>query len=548
MKKILRWLCPAVFLILCVGIIWFLQYFAEADFKIRYINWDSAVKLEADGTESDIDYSAAPEVGERFRLEAVIPASAEYGNLLFETTGLELSVTLNGQEVWRSEAELPDGAINQPQAVIPLPLGTECQLVMSGSITDTENLLFPPLPRFMPVDAEAAGNYAYANYYGIPAGATAFISLMIAGVFMIGLLCGQTNYSLIPLFLAAAGLTAQWITKGMGHFFLPDGLVEFLNSRAVGLVILALLAAYLALNHEKKFWKYFGISAAASGAALAIVYIVSVFVSGKFSRYIDQMISDLLDLGDYDKLVYWATLWLVAVCAVISAYSVVRMIIAQKIEAQTLLLKNQLITDGYRAIESKMADSAALRHEEKHRIFALDALYQSGNYEALGEMLGEIKSQSDRLAQTSFTENFTVNAILQDAAFRAAQYDIEFKASASVPEKLAITENDLCRLVMNMLDNSIEAAGKAEPGKRFIRFQIELKNGFLAVKCENSFSGELKRDKDGSYLTTKEEPETHGFGLKQMNSVAERYHSILDIFTSEDNVFTVQTALKLPAK
>ena len=548
MKKILRWLCPAAFLILCAGIIWFLQYFAEADLKIQYINWDSAVKLESDGTETDIDYSSAPEVGERFRLEAVIPASAEYGNLLFETTGLELSVTLNGQEVWRSEAKLPDGAVNQPQAVIPLPLGTECQLVMSGSITGTENLIFPPFPRFMPVDTEAAGNYAYANYYGIPAGATAFISLMIAGVFMTGLLCGQTNYSLIPLFLAAAGLTAQWITRGMGYFFLPDGLVEFLNSRVIGFVILALLAAYLALNHEKKFWKYFGISAAASAAALVIVYIVSVSVSGKFSRYIDQMISDLLDFGDYDKLVYWATLWLVAVCAAISAYSVVRMIIAQKIEAQTLLLKNQLITDGYRAIESKIADSAALRHEEKHRIFALDALYQSGNYEALGEMLGEIKSQSDRLAQTSFTENFTVNAILQDAAFRAAQDGIDFKASASVPEKLAITENDLCRLLMNMLDNSIEAAGKAEPGKRFIRFQIELKNGFLAVKCENSFCGELKRDKDGSYLTTKEEPETHGFGLKQMHSVAERYHSILDIFTSEDNVFTVQTALKLPSK
>lgn len=548
MKKALSWICPAAFLILCVGIIWFLQFFAEADLNIQYINWESAVKLEADGTETDIDYSEKPEIGDRFRLEAVLPASGEYVNLLFEITGLELSVTLNGQEVWRSEAELPDGAVNQTQAVIPLPLGTECRLTMSGSITNTENLIFPPFPRLMPVDAEAAENYAYANYYGIPAGATAFISLMIAGVFIIGILSGQANYSLIPLFLAASGLTAQWITKGMGHFFLPDGLVVFLNSRAVGFVILALLAAYLALNHEKKFWKYFGISAAASGAALVIVYIVSVCANGNFSRYTDQMIANLLDFGDYDRLVYWATLWLVAVCAVISAYSVVRLIILQKLEAQTLRLKNQLITDGYRAIESKITDSAALRHEERHRLFALDALYQAGNYKALGEMLSEMKYKSDRLAQTSFTENFTVNAILQDAAFRAAQSDIEFKASASVPEKLAITENDLCRLLMNMLDNSIEAAGKAEPDKRFIRFQIELKNGFLAVKCENSFCGELMRDKEGKFLTTKEEPETHGFGLKQMDSVAERYHSILDIFTSEDNVFTVQTALKLPTK
>ena len=73
-------------------------------------------------------------------------------------------------------------------------------------------------------------------------------------------------------------------------------------------------------------------------------------------------------------------------------------------------------------------------------------------------------------------------------------------------------------------------------------------NGFLAVKCENSYSGKRRQDADGNYLTTKNDAETHGFGLKLMNTVAVRYHSILDIFTSEDRIFTVQTALKLPKK
>lgn len=37
----------------------------------------------------------------------------------------------------------------------------------------------------VPVDAQEIESYAYANYYGIPAGATAFISLMIAGLFLL---------------------------------------------------------------------------------------------------------------------------------------------------------------------------------------------------------------------------------------------------------------------------------------------------------------------------------------------------------------------------
>ena len=81
---------------------------------------------------------------------------------------------------------------------------------------------------------------------------------------------------------------------------------------------------------------------------------------------------------------------------------------------------------------------------------------------------------------------------------------------------------------MNMLDNAL--------------------NGFLAVKCENSYSGKRRQDANGNYITTKNDAETHGFGLKLMSAVAVRYHSMLDIFTSENQTFTVQTALKLPKK
>ena len=176
---------------------------------------------------------------------------------------------------------------------------------------------------------------------------------------------------------------------------------------------------------------------------------------------------------------------MVAVCAVISAYAVMRSIIAQQMESKTLRLRNELIMNSYRAMESKVTDSAAIRHEMKHKIIALDALYQKGDYEALGQLIGDIKQQNDHLAQTQFTENFTVNTILQDAAYRAAQSDIRFEALVSVPPQLTVAESDLCELLMNMLDNALEAAAEADAGKRFVRFQIETKNGFLAVKCEN---------------------------------------------------------------
>lgn len=150
MKKLLLWICLAVFLFLCVCTMWFLQLFTEADMSAQYIDWQSSVKINADNSETEPDYSKPPEKGDRFRLETIIPENDEYGNLIFETAGLALTVSINGEKVWESVASVPKDAANQTQAVIPLPPDTECHLTMLCQITNTEALVFPPLPRFVP--------------------------------------------------------------------------------------------------------------------------------------------------------------------------------------------------------------------------------------------------------------------------------------------------------------------------------------------------------------------------------------------------------------
>ena len=196
-----------------------------------------------------------------------------------------------------------------------------------------------------------------------------------------------------------------------------------------------------------------------------------------------------------------------------------------------------------------MRDSAALRHEFRHQITALDALYQQKDFDRLGKLLSDLKHQESQLSQTRFTDNITVNAILQDAASRAAQAGAAFNTQVHIPTELTIPEKDLCTLLMNMLDNALEACKQVEkPEERFIRFKADVKNGFLAIKCENRYAGILNEGEHGELHTTKPDNMAHGFGLPQMSAVAEKYHSLLDISYTEEHVFIVQTALKLPKK
>ena len=75
-------------------------------------------------------------------------------------------------------------------------------------------------------------------------------------------------------------------------------------------------------------------------------------------------------------------------------------------------------------------------------------------------------------------------------------------------EGRAVPEGDLCTLLMNLLDNALEACRKVEED-RWIRFQAQVNRGILFIQCENSYQGSLRKDGRGRLLTTKEEPELH---------------------------------------
>lgn len=107
-------------------------------------------------------------------------------------------------------------------------------------------------------------------------------------------------------------------------------------------------------------------------------------------------------------------------------------------------------------------------------------------------------------------------------------------------------EADLCTLLVNMLDNALEATARvAPPDRREILCRIKLSRGFLAIHCENTYCGSVRLDRSGQLVTTKEDPEHHSFGLMQMRAVAEKYNSVLDIHYDQER-FNVQTALALP--
>ena len=67
--------------------------------------------------------------------------------------------------------------------------------------------------------------------------------------------------------------------------------------------------------------------------------------------------------------------------------------------------------------------------------------------------------------------------------------------------------------------------------KRVITVYIESKGHFVHIHAENYFDGKLIRQ-DGVFVTTKKERELHGYGLKSVKMITEKYDGDIKIFVS----------------
>ena len=549
MRHAAGWGCALAFLALCVGLVAFLRQFTVVDGGMLYVEWDTTAIVSAAGDVRPFDpLSGQPELeeGEFFRLSLTLPEDREDGyNLIFELSGAELAVFLDGRELLYSAAELWGEGQTPSSVQIPLPAGGGETLTMDLRPLNGPMGIFPPLLRLTDDPSSRDQTTASASYYALPAGAAALALALLWGLFLLGAAEGQFHWRLLLLLPAAAVLTVYPIATGLLSHEQTRTTLALLGRPELLVFSIGTMAVWLGLHRERSFRKLLGWAVLGSAGALAVCILISHVREGRLAAYFAGLLSQLRS-GYWQTPLYWLDLWLLAVCVLLSTWELMRSIVQTRTEAGALALKHQLVMDNYHSLEEKLRQSAALRHEFVHRLAALDALYQEGKLEELGRSLASWRAQSSGTVQLRYTEHTAVNAILQDAAGRAERADIRFEAAAAIPAQVPIPDEDLCALLMNLLDNALEgAAGTPEGAERFIRLRITLRNGFLGVFCANSYGGTVRTDPSGRLRTIKTDEAAHGFGLGQMRAVAEKYQSILDV-SYTDTVFTVQTALKLP--
>ena len=196
----------------------------------------------------------------------------------------------------------------------------------------------------------------------------------------------------------------------------------------------------------------------------------------------------------------------------------------------------------YANLQERIAEARQAKHDIRHHISVMSSYLQRQEYGKLEEYLSSYKKSLPDDSTIVFCENHAVNILLLYFAQQAKNHGIDFAVHAAVPEALNIPANDLSVLLGNLLENAVDACAAQIEGDRRIVIKAKTDSTALFLTVDNTFSGELRRDKQGNYLSTKQHGS--GLGLTSARSIVSRCGGRLDI-AQKEGMFCVSVMLDI---
>ncbi len=245
-------------------------------------------------------------------------------------------------------------------------------------------------------------------------------------------------------------------------------------------------------------------------------------------------------------LVGYATMLIMGLLAIHAMYTMMQ---GQQVIIDLQAEKQRFISEQEqsRMTEAMLHNLRAIRHDLKNQYAYMQILLSEKRYAELETYFAELLKELPAPLQVVDCGNRTVNTVLnmEFAKLRADQ--IEFSHKLAVPPVLPFSDEDICAVLSNLIDNAAEECRRLrENGTENVSIAIDLHlhQSYLFIQCSNTTDRTtLERNKRG-LRTTKQQSELHGYGTQIIAKLAEKYNGISD-FRLDGQRFIAQVMLHM---
>ncbi|WP_243156289.1 ATP-binding protein [Clostridium sp. C2-6-12] len=215
-------------------------------------------------------------------------------------------------------------------------------------------------------------------------------------------------------------------------------------------------------------------------------------------------------------------------------YKYKSILIKQQFEMQLNHIKN--IDNIYLGIRKVI-------HDMNNHISCLKNLADTNNFEEIKKYLYKISNTVSKLDFKIKTGNPICDAIINEKYNISKAEEIDFHCEFLIPQNTSLDSVDLCVLLSNALDNSIEACRKINSIHKFISIKSYVRGLYLIIEIINSNSEKISYNRT-EIITSKSDKLNHGIGLSNIEDVVNKYNGAFDII-EESNQVTLSLMLKV---
>lgn len=176
-------------------------------------------------------------------------------------------------------------------------------------------------------------------------------------------------------------------------------------------------------------------------------------------------------------------------------------------------------------------------HDLKHQLQAVGQSIPEHEKEQIQEAV----RQYDTRVKTG---NRALDVVLTMKRMICEGSDIEFSCLVNGALLNFMEESDIYSLFGNLLDNAIEEARHFDSEHRVISLSVAQEQQFVLIHEEN-FIQAVPQMVDGLPQTTKADKENHGFGVRSMRLIAEKYNGHFMIHVDK-SLFRLDIMLPIP--
>lgn len=263
------------------------------------------------------------------------------------------------------------------------------------------------------------------------------------------------------------------------------------------------------------------------------LYIVLFFAD--YSAYYDVMLSK-----DSEYYIGFSNLLkLVSAALVVGCYSYIiyrYTNLSYKQKESELQLEMEL--KHYEEMVQKNRDIRTFRHDYKNNLYSIKTFIKSGRVDEAEKYIDELDSDLQLSANKYATGNYLADAIISGKAELVKESEIDIVFNGVIPES-GISNNDLCTVISNTLDNAIRACREISPCTIMINAENK-PNGFL-LSVVNPVAENIVI-KNNKIKTTKSDKINHGIGISNIKKTAEKYDGFVEL-KCENKIFTIEIGM-----